>query len=37
VSAVSLHLINSATVNGSTASVDVATWVKIRSILNSVN
>lgn len=37
VSAVSLHLINSATVNGSTASVDVATWVKIRSILNSVD
>ncbi len=36
-SAVSLHLINSATVNGQTASVDVATWVKIRSILNSVD
>jgi prepilin-type N-terminal cleavage/methylation domain-containing protein len=36
-SAVSLHIINSATVNGQTVHVDVATWVKIRSILNSVD
>lgn len=36
-SAVSLRLINYATVNHKTAFVDLSTWVKIRSIHNSID
>ena len=37
ISAVALHVVDKATVSRSTVSVDVSTWVKIRSVHNSVN
>jgi hypothetical protein len=37
ISALAIHIINTATVGGTTASVDVSTWVKIRSVFNSLD
>lgn len=37
ISALAVHIINTAVVDGVTASVDMSTWVKIRSVFNSLD